>query len=1066
MSETKLFNDAKSFESGLSNAVRRPEPRIERLTADPAVSVLTEKPKSIADKAEYGRARRAMPLALEEILEMEDRVIRRESPRAVETISQRANDIADSLYKEFVEAYGDMPERNVQDVVSIDLSRPEGFVQASTRLKDVGRVVTKERFKQRIFDGLNDLTGKIMSSAEGRRAALKIFTENLKKGDYSFAERYRLKKAFIKKLEDPKTSNAISRDNLFEVYDNNNNPLFTLEDWTSIKDIIPEQKYRQIQADSIANVVSDIATDMQARKIVEGLGSETYRFYFEKVLDEDGNVIGYKVPDEAFGNEATYAENLAKRVLAEGEVPPVAIPFKPEALVTAIRNLNPQEIGVTQKRLDSLANYIDKKFTSGQPLAEQLGRAMNPTQFRGTEEAVKLGNLHINRGALSSIQNHLDMLNLTNDLSKADILRALAGRAKTGLVAESLKSLVNNDMSNAILVFIKHGGAINPVDFVNQSWRFKKFLDGDTQGMSAADVQMYNAFNKTNARQANMFSRDMNNSGLFKTLSENFRTIEDARIALEAGTDGRASKLGEIVSKPNDLIRQAYVDLGDMPFRTYEMAKTYKDLVGKLDSMSAGSYIDVNATANRMLRLQKTPSGAFNVYDLSGKGKGPNLVKTVAAGSDDLARIVAENANVIQERLFFDYGRMGNWGKFLKKNLGPFSGIFSWYFKSLDIPFVKRGLLSEMMAMSNTYLTNDPAVLAAQYRQNAGLATRRAMLSGVARSQYDDDEESRVIRRSLSFNPAQAAIQFAMSEPGMIRSRDLSVISPIGSTLAGIGLAENLLNRIEYSHVLKDPAFAAEMLKPINTDVAKTMTKEELVAINNRKRQLVRLLNGQDVSKEQVLNLLGLAAGPIVGILERYKEAKKRGKEYTSADLLRDFSKAMFGSTMSSLADVGLATAGELGSDFAQELSSYGKQQVRRGFKGGTMDPDIIPLLDWSLKQILGLGWAHTVYDKQSGMVDSSGRQIGGRLDSFLNDAKSIAKSAFKNEFDNRDAALNLKLSQATSQVERDEIKDDLKKSQKSQLIINKYLDAYFKLEKYGIQKKLQKQQQEQKGKQ
>lgn len=939
-------------------AMTRPTPVVEgfRVRADGSIQA---KPEASAIRAADKAA--GVPLepagaprrAAQEMREMTDRQLVPEAPKPIMSDNPIHNEAARTIGEILRDSYGKSEKRLT----------PERFAQRSLEMLDGDTMQNVARSAELQHNILATVRDRAIASGMSKEAAQNLMAE------------------FGPMLRDPALKSTHSKNRFPELTAENGTPLWTRADVQALQKATPKEKMQAIQADAHRQIVDEHAKAAEAQSTLVSIDAEVNRFR----RDANGDMA-----DATVGDVAGYAEAVAKGVLGNKEPPPLAMPFSGKAVSDALladRVEIANRAGVPVERIDALARYLQRQVSAQEKIGESLKNYMNELDpsFKGTEIAanvINLADVHIDPGLAAALNGHFASRAAVSAIHGLGNLATSVGQHMKGsLVAKSVKALANNNVSNAMLQAINRADPMMIQNIVLDPLKFKAYLDGNMSRLTNAEELMFEAFKHTALKNGAQISRDIGQSHLWQSFGEVFG---ETKKSIERMNDVRAGKwerATDIINKPNDALAKAYTDLGDMPFRIEDMTASYKLARSEVDLLKPGEWYDLNGYGGKKVRVTRTPVGV-ELHEI-----GPNGAKPLGdfgMNSKELAKAIAQDADIIQEGKFFDLDKTGNIAKHMRS--GPaslLSGIFSWSFRAKDLPF-------KMVEGAARRATSSDAVRAVQARRGATLAVSRALLAAEANAAMQDPEKLKMLRQSNDFNPAQMGAMLAQStSPYGMNVRNIAPAIFTAPARVVVGGLEKLAAWVAYSDVMDDPQQLRELMLP-DPDVMATKTPAERADIERNQGRLMRYALGQQFSLSQALQMLGAGGGPLLSVMEKMRAAEAGGRPFTLSDGRKEFGRAMFGATVSDVANIAMAGLGELGVDEGFSWSSYGKAEQRSGFKGGSADADQAGFLRWSMRQLIGMGWSEVYFGGGGSRDPATDSEFMGRATVYLGACQKV----------------------------------------------------------------------------
>ncbi len=1033
-------------------AIHRPPPEVMQFDVNDD-GTLTETPEAQrlraatadADLPEPGPARRA----LQESREMADRRVVAEAPKPYRTDNAVVNAALDKIGAEMRKHgyYADLttPGRNVAtEPMRLADFTPQKFVE----VKDAElRRLTAERIQQQLLDPLVPDSTQLMQVPVVRNAALTAIARNARKAGMSAAAIGKLKGEFAHQLSAPKRE-AVGSKQRFVEFKYRGEPIWTRADYAKLQDSLPKSRVQQAQAKRIRELANEAADTASVYGQLQEYNAEVNRFR----RTPKGETLTATLGD-VFG----YAKEVAWRVLGEaGELMPQMMPFSGVGVAAAMRTNAADwsaQLRVPEAAVKQLAGRLEGfKALKETPLQKGWAEVWKDT-FRSVEPETFFDNIYVKPSVVSSLQADFFMRTAGRSLwGPIGIVTALAARSKAGVVAENLKTLLFNNLSNIALDIVTEANPTASVsDPLFAAWMLKAHLDGRGNMLGAADRQMIAAMADSGIVQTTQVARDIGETMVWKRFEQTAPEAARKFADVSARTSGKAAAPFEAFSDFVDMQRDAYSQLGDVPFRLAKAMRTYRNLEGYFDKMEPGTTIKVPTGTTHYAEVKALGDGNFAVVEVAGsRATLPGDEAVYHRDSPELARIKALAGKVAQEKLYFDYGRIGNFGKYLRGGgpLSLLSGIFSWFFKAADVPGIKRGLVQEALSGPQQYETTSRAVAAEQAQQRLAIAYKRAVAAASIRGATQDDRQQRELRQLFSFQPEmEGAYLTASTHPWHANVRDVMPLMWASPSAAVAGGLEGIANSLAFGHLFDDPVQLRAMLRPSADALASAATGEDDPVVAKAKlkamgpaaaaellrpvkerqararAQLTRYALGRDFNVEKAINLTGLGGAPILNILSRMKESAAGGRKYSASDATRDFAKQMFGANVTALQNVAAGALGEAGIDSAASWSTYGHKQARQGFKSGEMGADEANFVRWAVKELAGVGYAEVLYAE--GVNPETGGALRGQLVNYLVRTKIALKDSLLKEA-KAQASRGVKGAQAKVEIINDIIDDEM----------------------------------------
>ena len=1003
------------------------------------IDILRDSDEELANKLEdkyrkQVQIQASSPYA-ERATQLKEELASRKIPREAPVPSTTQNPIfergLEEMYKELRGTVYEQPGVEKGKQVSAapippDLSVPQRFVSLAELPE--AKALTPERFKMRMVQNLMNDTTQLLRDKLYKNEVLKRFREKAEAAGLSGDVLKSAIKDFNRLLEDSDALSSTGK-NRFSVYEGpDGQKIWTREDFANTTAEWDPNLRNRAQANAFRDAASTHADAVQGYGLVQGVVNENSRIYrnpdgtLKTKIDANGNEV------RKIQSDVEYAAELMTEVVDKGETRPIFMPYDPYKLGYYLERFA-EETPEKARELNLLADRLRKRMVK---VNEYRGGALQTVfdnyfrkVFEKTEQPPDLHNLYVDKAVADSLIAHLTML---NDGSSANtvfrVLHELSKFAKKNVVAMNIRSLVNNDLSNVLNQVMRRADPAMFFDIVHEPIKFKYFLDGDYAKLKPEEIRMFRAINETGMVNSGQVAKDIGQTRFWKTVSEALgekgQKISDINaVARSKGVDLAAPF--EMYGNLMDAMAEGYTKLGDVPFRLEEAVHKFKAADERVRMLKDGENIVIPISDYRKVMLTEQ-GGRIRVTEISGprarvlEGEAVPS-RTYGVDSPELARIYAEYANYAQEKVFFDYGKIGNWGKYLRSSaLSPFSGIFSWFFKAMDIPGIKKGLVSEMLNGAPVFETTSKAIQQLQSADRLQLSARRATLAATAAAAFQNQRNLEDVRRAGAFNPAVNGIILAVgTDPAYMYSRSdepLLYTQPTAGVFNGLqALASSLEFGVfkndpqTYINILKSDPDEYEQYSPKQWEMLKKQDPEgyqnaqEMMQRKKEdpdyyesqrtlRRDFLKWASGQQVSKEQLAQMFGVSGGPLIKWWNSVVNNKGNNR---GPQLMNDFAKIFFGATPAAVADVGLAAMGS-------EYSSYGYAKRRQGFAaaGGTEEGDVSNHLEWGIRQLLGIGWNQVAFQNVTDLDEA--HEIKGRLQKYVEDATSKMEKSLVNE--------------------------------------------------------------------
>jgi len=632
-----------------------------------------------------------------------------------------------------------------------------------------------------------------------------------------------------------------------------------------LPEIIREESMKMSQtarANVIRTVTQKLADKLQGEGTARGLLKESRRFGHE-------DLFKIQTPEEQAAFDAyqeRFRENIAKNLTGgtaeDVTLKPTPLSFKWAAqVIRAVSKGEPVPLvlpkGITREQaklaFKALASPGSEYFfrdTMGMDYAKVPGIALYLSDkfdnFRNPQAHVpghQAGEVHPD---LHQTLKYEDLAR--KGIQGSDALGMINQLSKGNLTTRSPHAAINNFTSNAAMQSSRRGNPLVWSSALNMARKFQQFLSGveETGGafnpmkLTLEEGRFFRAIEKTGALDTDAIAQDV---GLMKVGSN---------------------------LNPLRLSEKVYRHLGDNAFKLEEAHHNWNTLDGYLETLGEGESITGDLSPSRKVTFTKERGNTLV--------SGPGISETpIQLSPEQLDAIKARVAVQPAQNMFFDYGDTGLFAKWLKQApiLGIASPFFTWSYKALDVPFVKKGLVSHVMDLPFSIETNSPAVALNQLGQAVGLVARRAAYTSAARNdllQNENGQLGTVLRRE----PRQLRMYWAtmLGDPRYMGGYDYGKFNwmqpsqKLFQLLAGAGV---------------------ELTKPDLKSLPKDQAKRAI-----RTNELLKMADtGQLYSKNDVLDLVGMAGSPILDVINYFQGKTEHKKKVSLEQSMQKFSGAL-----------------------------------------------------------------------------------------------------------------------------------------------------------------------------
>jgi len=749
-------------------------------------------------------------------------------------------------------------------------------------------------------------------------------------------------------------------------------------------DDLPGKERRRVKADTLRQVGTVIAADVEAHKIKAAMMNEVRR----------GQELG------PVGKPGIFAANLVESVLVKGEAPPqLPSRFNPRDIAGHIRVDADKLIPNLVKKLDieptmardMLLDFADEYqfgYTAPRP---ELTRKLPKSSIAMGEAAYQRGAL-IAEGDLAPIVRAVGKgyeetvgwgLQATSFRESAvKLWRKLSGVIKGSLTVNNLPAHKNNWLANVGMVGLVRGktpfGVVADLKASGSLW--KQYREG-----KLTDPELIADF------------RAIEQSGLLDT------SLVDFELAgLDPSeTPGPLKAFEQKVSAP------AY-KFGDNIFKLDEALRNMRILREIDRTLAPGEWMRLELDGKRVTWLTKDEAGQWMQTTTQPKRspgsnlhimKGPDAAKYWKEVTPrQVDRLFATAAGKTAKAKFFDYSDVPIWLEYLRSSGagGIVSPFLTWSWKSLDIPGIKRGLLTEVATgdfavapLTNSSVVNGQAMAAA-----VAVSLRRAALMGGLRSSLLTDDPTQ-LREALTWLPSDQKTMLVEegTNPGYLRVMNLRGPNFTGTsdTLFRLGLAAYYKAAQQL-----DPDWSDDRLFPLDASRAEILDVDAIIKkrkvtpeaardIVRRRKIALKLKGGAIASAQDVLNLAGMAGSPFMDALASYRETDFKGQEVTAARMFSEFSTMLVGGTPATATSIMMAMRDETTPWSTRRYAIKADTRLTEDFAR------------WATRRLLGWGWRDVNgIEAKKKWADKIEKALKGSLTRDLEDRVKRRESAFR----------------------------------------------------------------------
>ena len=612
------------------------------------------------------------------------------------------------------------------------------------------------------------------------------------------------------------------------------------------------------------------------------------------------------------------------------------------------------------------ADRVANEFSAGTRQVARKRRQVDimAVPLLGFDElgAARTGSVYMQKNLANALDTYGKAAAAARD---ADIFMQTQVFLKANLTSRQLTTLKNNMVSNVIMQAVRRGDPFVLARMVNDVIRYKMFERGG-KGLSEADIKMYQALSdsgKINTSFVDAEIAALNKGGVLDRLTK----PDAGKLRIGSGT----KKFLDRLNLPQKAIEDVY-RFSDEMFKIEEGVRSYKQINRWLKRMNENDHIDLRVSPVRNVRLVKRGD---DLFELDGKALSP----------DKLRSIIGKASMQVGEDLFFNFFDVADWARKIRisKGVALASPFYTWFSKALDIPFVKRGLLSEIYRGSPAVSTNNAAILAEVAANQSRIGATMDIAAAYGRHEPYDSEAMKTLRKTLGWGRGpQAGVIDLYSKADLIAGYvSLNQANPwgptdliframeggtdaIASAFGGTPGLEDIAELYRRAPTEQEVADFKKTLDPALKPQQKRarvqafikdgylnvglegLSEEQRRETLNRRMRVWRLVSGEaGLTLSDGLDLIGMAGSPLLEVWHLASEAEKRDKDVNWTNAGFRFLGMLVGGTYAKAYDSmvgGVAPHHPLTSRYAFQDPVAGEEET---------------FLRGAIRKVTGLGW-------------------------------------------------------------------------------------------------------------
>lgn len=649
---------------------------------------------------------------------------------------------------------------------------------------------------------------------------------------------------------------------------------------------------REVVSEATRQIGVTVAADVTKGRLAAGMVEEIERF----------GMHNQDLPE--------VVQNIARGVLIEGQAPPQILNrFTAKDIATrldAVKERVIDDVAAARRisrtkaarKVEALISRFNNTFTRASPaLKDRFPQAAEAITFLKAQAGVEraqgtYGVTQVAEGFNDAASWYFEAADQARQ--EVGLLGALGKNMRAGLTAGNLSAHINNFSSNTGIQGLRRG--VTPLGVWRQLAQTKWLWEQYRQGKLASQPRLERLL------------RGIERSRIMDTdiVDAEFATMNDPSFTQA----GWRRKITEPLRKLNAAMLKAY-KFGDSVFKVDEAVRNGQELWTRIDVLGDGKHLDLRTSPRRWVRVRKY--GQHFTLEERGVGQAPGRALPIPV--ERLDQAVANAAGVPGTNLFFNMKDVPNWLLLLRAgHFGGFASPFlTWAWKSLDIPGLKRGLLTEVMTGdAGVYTpTNDPAIWALQARASAAVAVRRALVMNALRAEFLERDE-RALREVFRWLPSDVGLVLLDegTNPGYVGFKDWNSANWAGST-------EALFRLGTAAFVAANPDMTADKLYGFDPETGDWEDDADLAKypaahqedVRKRRALWKKHHTGELWAPADAIQLAGLAGHPLIQLVADVNEAERRGRAVSGADIARNYGVLLMGGLLHRVADVSISAA-------------------------------------------------------------------------------------------------------------------------------------------------------------
>jgi hypothetical protein len=409
----------------------------------------------------------------------------------------------------------------------------------------------------------------------------------------------------------------------------------------------------------------------------------------------------------------TVAERDVLKVIERGENPNTMPAWFSMPLDEFRRRVEAMDIS------NDLKNTIRERLNEYGSISGDAGKGFRSWFGLGDDQKIMGTDMKVeaySRQGMDTFAKELQFLSAVQ--SQKNFLYKLGASFKSARSARQISTLINNTLNNFVMQMIVDGDYKAPLTVWRDNTIYKEYLSSPSS-LPAQSRAAMKAVDDTGAVNTSLVEAEL---GIYdKALLEHFgdaiynRAVKDQFGKVAPGivnkllaVTGKAisTPAKYLLSLPGDMIKKVYAK-SDNIFKTSDIYRAAMEAQDYFKAMKPGDEMRFRQSEMRWSTVRRLDD---NLWEIDGAQK--KISEDGIALDHDLNLIAAKEGALRTNRKFFDYSDLSPHQMFMRKTqLDVFvSPFYSWTYKSMWVPGLKRGWAREMLGGGKEITTNSAAV--------------------------------------------------------------------------------------------------------------------------------------------------------------------------------------------------------------------------------------------------------------------------------------------------------------------------------------------------------------------